>query len=117
MLSDLSDSIVQQLYDQQLYTKKTLMPRHAMRPLDVGLNGEGSTEEPDEIDYQFIDSAPFDIILCEFCDAELYSEQAYRVCLSIDLFRTNLGPTDFVGYLFICIFNLYNVLVISRYLF
>lgn len=88
MHSHLSVSIVHQLYDHksETNTKKTLMPRHAVatRTLDVSRNGVGSTGDHDDInDYQIIDSAPFDIILCEFCDAELYSEQAYRVCLCL----------------------------------
>lgn len=56
-----------QLYDQPTTTnnKKTLMPRT-------------HNSQSDE-SHQMVEPALFDIYLCDYCEAELYSLEAYKV--------------------------------------
>lgn len=53
-----------QLYDQQLSHKKTLLPKIATPAGDS---------------HGMVQQSLFDIYLCDFCEAELYSMDAYKV--------------------------------------
>lgn len=101
---ELLSSSVPQLYDHHKSEaaaasgKKTLMPRQqsaaaadeqraASNQLREGSTGDGDNDDNNSsgVDADIaaaatgLDCAPFDIILCDYCDAELYSEQAYKV--------------------------------------
>lgn len=61
------------------------------------LNGNNSGSNgvhlmgPDESDHHMVEPAPFDIYLCDYCDSELYSLEAYQVIfflISLKLFNT-----------------------------
>lgn len=58
-----------QLYDQvPINNKKTLMPR------------THSSQSIEKVNERMVEHALFDIYLCDNCEAELYSLEAYTVC-------------------------------------
>lgn len=66
---------VPQLYDQiQMNPKKTLLPRTQ------------SSQTIESNQESMVEHAPFDIYLCDNCEAELYSLEAYRVIVTLFFF-------------------------------